>query len=119
MSGFVPLASMVRQENEKTRFIKVVHNGIAVQENVDLEGGTRSHMEIPEAATNPLMLQGDHGPVSISQYYSPASAMSEWIDISVPVRYRHGALARRYFCEHSANERHASRAMSRTCGRSL
>jgi hypothetical protein len=26
-------------------------------------------MEIPEAATNPLMLQGDHGPVAFRNIY--------------------------------------------------
>jgi hypothetical protein len=46
------------------RFEKVLHNGILVQENVEVEGGTRAHMPIPEAALNPLMLQGDHGPVA-------------------------------------------------------
>ncbi len=49
---------------EQARFIKVVYNGTVVLENVDVEGGTRSHMELSEAATNPLMLQGNHGPVT-------------------------------------------------------
>jgi hypothetical protein len=47
----------------------VEQNGKVVQENVELDGGTRSHMEIPEAATNPLMLQGDHGPVAFRNMY--------------------------------------------------
>jgi hypothetical protein len=46
------------------RFLRVEHNGKLVQENVALEGPTRAHMSIPEAASNPLMLQGDHGPVA-------------------------------------------------------
>lgn len=45
-------------------FIKVVHNGQVVQENVELTGPTRSSMRGPEQACGPLMLQGDHGPVA-------------------------------------------------------
>jgi len=56
-------------KTENAKFVKVVHNGVLIQENVDLEGGTRSHMQIPEAATNPLMLQGDHGPVAFRNIY--------------------------------------------------
>lgn len=52
------------KKTENARFLKVEQNGKLVQENVELEGGTRSHIEIPEAPKNPLMLQGDHGPVA-------------------------------------------------------
>jgi hypothetical protein len=54
---------------ENAKFIRVLFNGILVQENVEVDGGTRAHMEIPEAATNPLMLQGDHGPVAYRNIY--------------------------------------------------
>jgi hypothetical protein len=57
------------KKTENAKFLKVVFNGTVVQENVDLEGGTRSHMQIPEAAMNPLMLQGDHGPVAFRNIY--------------------------------------------------
>ncbi len=46
------------------RFLRVLHNGVAVQENVEVEGPTRAHMNHAEAARNPLMIQGDHGPVA-------------------------------------------------------
>lgn len=46
------------------RFVKVLHNDTLVQENVEVDGGTRAHMQIPEAPLNPIMLQGDHGPVA-------------------------------------------------------
>ena len=49
---------------ENARFVRVLHNGLSVQKEVELEGPTRAHMPIPEAAENPLMLQGDHGPVA-------------------------------------------------------
>jgi hypothetical protein len=46
------------------KFLRVLHNGVLVQQDVECEGPTRAHMAIPEAAQNPLMLQGDHGPVA-------------------------------------------------------
>jgi hypothetical protein len=51
------------------KFLKVVYNGTLVQDNVEAEGPTRASMGIPEAATNPLMLQGDHGPVAYRNVY--------------------------------------------------
>ncbi len=51
------------------RFLRVLYNGVAVQENVEVDGPTRAAMDIPEAALNPLMLQGDHGPVAFRNIY--------------------------------------------------
>lgn len=57
------------RKTENAKFIRVLHNGLSVQSNVELEGGTRAHMPLAEAATNPLMLQGDHGPVAYRNIY--------------------------------------------------
>jgi hypothetical protein len=46
------------------QFVRVLFNGLLVQKAVDIDGPTRAHLPIPEAAENPLMLQGDHGPVA-------------------------------------------------------
>lgn len=54
---------------ENARFIRVLHNGLTVQKDVELEGGTRAHMPLAEAPTNPIMLQGDHGPVAFKNIY--------------------------------------------------
>ena len=54
---------------ENARFIRVLHNGLSIQENVEVEGPTRAHMSHPEAPLNPLMLQGDHGPVAYRNIY--------------------------------------------------
>lgn len=54
---------------ENAKFLRVLHNGLSVQNNVEVEGGTRAHMEVAEAALNPLMLQGDHGPVAYRNIY--------------------------------------------------
>lgn len=47
-------------------FVKVIHNGQVVHENVEVTGPTRSSLweYEPEKPNGPLMLQGDHGPVA-------------------------------------------------------
>jgi hypothetical protein len=60
-------ASGAKTANAK--FIRVLHNSVLVQQDVEVEGGTRSHMELAEAPLNPLMLQGDHGPVAYRNIY--------------------------------------------------
>ena len=57
------------KKTENARFIRVLHNGLSVQQDVTLEGPTRAHMGIPEAPLNPIMLQGDHGPVAFRNIY--------------------------------------------------
>ncbi len=46
------------------RFVKVVHNGQVVHENVSLTGPTRAAKFGDERPIGPLVLQGDHGPVA-------------------------------------------------------
>lgn len=46
------------------RFIKVVLNGSVLHENVEVKGPTPGGLTGKEAATGPLMFQGDHGPVA-------------------------------------------------------
>lgn len=50
-------------------FERVLLNGRVVQQNTAAPGPTRSGLEFPEAARNPLMLQGDHGPVAYRNVY--------------------------------------------------
>jgi len=45
-------------------FVRVELNGTVIHENEKLSGPTRSAMYQDERPTGPLMLQGDHGPVS-------------------------------------------------------
>lgn len=49
---------------ENARFLKVIHNGKLVHENVELHGPTRACLFKDEKPLGPLMLQGDHGPVA-------------------------------------------------------
>jgi hypothetical protein len=43
---------------------RVLLNEEVIQQNVEIPGPTVSAMKVPEAPTNPLMLQGDHGPIA-------------------------------------------------------
>jgi len=51
---------------QNAKFVEVVFNGTVVHENVEVTGPTRAATfeYEPEAASGPLMLQGDHGPVA-------------------------------------------------------
>lgn len=46
------------------RFVKVVHNGKVVHQNVEVTGPTVAATFQDEKPLGPLMLQGDHGPVA-------------------------------------------------------
>jgi hypothetical protein len=47
----------------------VLFNNQLVQKDVAIDGPTRAGLSIPEAAKNPLMIQGDHGPVALRNIY--------------------------------------------------
>lgn len=49
---------------ENARFVKVVHNGVTIHENVEVTGPTRAPVFLDEQPTGPLMFQGDHGPLA-------------------------------------------------------
>lgn len=46
------------------RFLKVIHNGKVIHENVEVKGPTTAALGGPERPQGVLMLQGDHGPVA-------------------------------------------------------
>ena len=51
------------------RILRVLLNGMLVQKEFALPGPTLGHLAIPEAAQNPLMLQGDHGAIAYRSIY--------------------------------------------------
>ena len=51
------------------RFERVLLNGVVVQSDQEVSGPTHSSMSHPEAPENPLMLQGDHGPVAFREIH--------------------------------------------------
>ena len=57
------------KKTASAKFIRVLFNGLSIQNNVECDGPTRAAMDIPEAPTNPIMLQGDHGPVAFRNIY--------------------------------------------------
>jgi hypothetical protein len=54
---------------QHAKILRVMLNDVPVQENVTLTGPTLAHMKIREAARNPIMIQGDHGPVAFRDIY--------------------------------------------------
>jgi hypothetical protein len=53
------------KKTANAKFVKVVHNGKVIHENVEVTGPTRAAtFERDEKPLGPLMLQGDHGPVA-------------------------------------------------------
>jgi hypothetical protein len=57
------------KKTANAKFLRVVHNGFTIQKDVEVDGPTRAAMNLPEAAKNPVMLQGDHGPVAYKNIY--------------------------------------------------
>ena len=57
------------KKTEDARFVRVEHNGVVIHHDVTAPGPTRASLEIPEAPLNPLMIQGDHGPVGLRNIY--------------------------------------------------
>ncbi len=64
-----PQFDVMGHKRRNARALRVLLNQIVVQENVELNGPTRSSLEIPEAAKNPLMLQGDHSAIAYRNIY--------------------------------------------------
>ncbi len=64
-----PRFNSAGQKTGDATFIKVIYNGRVVHENVTSGSPTRSALELPEASVNPIMLQGDHGPVAFRNIY--------------------------------------------------
>jgi len=54
---------------ENARFVKVVHNGKVIHENVSVTGPTRSPAFEKEGVSGPIILQGDHGPVAFRNFW--------------------------------------------------
>ncbi|MBN2296062.1 MAG: DUF1080 domain-containing protein [Pirellulales bacterium] len=52
------------KKTANARFVKIVLNGRAIHENLELKGPTPSGVTGKEHARGPIMFQGDHGPVA-------------------------------------------------------
>jgi hypothetical protein len=62
------------RKTSDAKFEMVVYNSQIVHENVVSGSPTRSALELSEAPRNPIMLQGDHGPVAFRNiYFRPLS----------------------------------------------
>jgi hypothetical protein len=58
------------KKTENAKFVKVVHNGKVIHENVEVTGPTRAAMKenAPEETKGPIRIQGDHGPVAYRNF---------------------------------------------------
>ncbi len=52
------------KKTASAKFVKVTINGTVIHENVEVQGPTPSCLTGKEAATGPIMFQGDHGAVA-------------------------------------------------------
>lgn len=57
------------KKTENARILRVLFNGLSIQNDVELPGPTRAGLNIPEAPLNPIMLQGDHEPIAFRNIY--------------------------------------------------
>ena len=56
------------KKSENARFVRVVHNGVTIHEDVELTGPTRGGAA-EEVERGPFRIQGDHGPVAIRKFH--------------------------------------------------
>ena len=57
------------KKTTNARVLRILLNEVLIQDSVELGGPTGSHLNVPEAPANPLMLQGDHGPIAFRNIY--------------------------------------------------
>ena len=50
------------------RFLEVEHNGFLIHQNVEVTGPTRGAVFSEEAASGPILIQGDHGPIAFRHF---------------------------------------------------
>lgn len=62
-------------------FVKVVHNGKVIHENVEVTGPTRAAGFKDEQPLGPLMIQGDHGPVALRRVEVRNLQSEDWIPL--------------------------------------
>ena len=75
------------KKTENARMVRVELNGVVIHEDVELSGPTRGPAFENEAASGPLMIQGDHGPVAFRniRYVSYDKPRPELLDLKYGV----------------------------------
>src|SRR5262245_5513387 len=63
-----PRFDVMGKKTANAVFVKVLHNGKVIHENVECTGATRGAKLSTEAPTGPILLQGDHGPVAYRHF---------------------------------------------------
>ena len=75
------------KKTANARLLRVVLNGVAVHENLELTGPTGGPISEQEAATGPFMIQGDHGPVAFRNF-QVRDLSQQPVTLAGPVAYR-------------------------------
>jgi hypothetical protein len=57
------------KKTANAKFLRVLLNGVLIQENVERVAFTQAAPPLPESATGPLLLQGDHGAIAFRNIY--------------------------------------------------
>jgi len=57
------------RKTQPAQVVRIEYNGVVVQRDIVLPGPTRASLLLDEAAANPLMIQGDHGPVALKNIF--------------------------------------------------
>ena len=50
---------------ENAKFVRVVHNGKVIQENVDVKYACGTNWDRPQRPRGPVIIQGDYGPIAV------------------------------------------------------
>lgn len=50
---------------EHARFVRVVHNGVLIQENVEVPHASGTNWDRPQHPRGPIIIQGDYGPIAV------------------------------------------------------
>jgi hypothetical protein len=57
------------KKTANAKFLRVLLNGVLIQENVERVAFTQAAPPLPESATGPILLQGDHGAIAFRNIY--------------------------------------------------
>jgi len=57
------------QKTSNAKFVRVLYNGTLIHENIEREGRSVGALDLPEAAENPLLLQGGQSPIAFRNIY--------------------------------------------------
>ena len=64
-----PRLDAAGKKTANAKFLRTLLNGVLIQENVERVAFTQAAPQLPESATGPILLQGDHGAIAFRNIY--------------------------------------------------